>query len=308
MSESRYELRQMIRQEFFGHLLVEKVTNRLLGGIGNNAHRAWVFPFNTPRGLGTVQEHAFDHPFHNALFVGQGNVLFEDRVTNFWAPAPDWRHAGNPVFERIGHLRYSKPDRIEPTQRGVRVSYDTIWNDEDGRPVLDERRTYELFEAQEGDSGGATLCDITTRKTAAYGPLVFEATKFGSIGARVQPQLLPPMGGQIVAGDGEETHRGLADEVATGKPCDFVAYEAEPVGLHRFGLCLMVMDNSASADRRGPWFLRDYGMAMFSATPPGGEPIRLAPGETWTATLRAAAYDGPIDAGRAKAWRGARFA
>jgi hypothetical protein len=237
MNSPRYELRQMIRQEFFGHLLVEKATNRLLAGVGNNAHRAWVFPFNTPRGINTVQEHAFDHPFHNALFVGQGNVLFENRITNFWATAPDWRHAGNPVFEHIGHLRYSKPDRVEPTDRGVRVSYDTIWNDEDGKPVLDERRTYDLFESPEGD---AVLCDITTRKTAAYGPLVFEPTKFGTIGARVQPQLLPPLGGQIVAGDGETVRRGLADEVVTGKPCDFVAYEAEPAGLGRFGLCLMV--------------------------------------------------------------------
>jgi hypothetical protein len=206
------------------------------------------------------------------------------------------------VFEHIGRLRYSKPDRLELGERGVRATYETIWHDEDGEPVLDELRTYELF----GDDD-ATLCDITTRKTASYGPVSFEPTKFGTIGARVQPQLLPPMGAQIVAGDGREMRRGLADEVATGKACDFVAYEAEPGGLGRFGLCLQVLDNSASPDRRGPWFLRDYGMAMFNATPPGSGPIRLEAGQTWTATLRAAAYDGAVDPRRAATWREARF-
>jgi hypothetical protein len=164
---------------------------------------------------------------------------------------PDWRHAGNPVFEHVGRLRYSKPDKLELGERGVRVTYAITWKNEDDEPVLDEVRTYELFDAPGtpgGDSGGsggrgATLCDITSRKTAAYGPISFEPTKFGTIGARVQPQLLPPMGAQIVAGEGQEMRRGLADEVATGKACDFVAYEAEPVGLWRFGLCLLVMEN-----------------------------------------------------------------
>jgi hypothetical protein len=48
-------------------------------------------------------------------------------------------------------------------------------------------------------------------------------------------------------------------------------------------------------------------MAMFNATPLWGEPIRLEAGQNWTATLRAAAYEGAVDPSRAVAWREARF-
>ena len=141
----------------------------------------------------------------------------------------------------------------------------------------------------------------TSAKTAAYGSLKLLVSKHGSIGARVQPQALPPLGGEIVAGRDGALHRGTAEEVASLKSCDFVAYESEPAGLGRFGVCLIVLDNSAGADRIGPWFIRDYGMAMFNATQ--FEDIRVADGDSWRCALRVVAYDRPIAPDRAATWR-----
>jgi hypothetical protein len=71
------------------------------------------------------------------------------------------------------------------------------------------------------------------------------------IGMRVQPQLLPFMGGETLGGLYGVVRRGRADEVASGQPCDYVAYEADVPGLGRFGVCLLVLQNTATPDRRG---------------------------------------------------------
>ena len=143
----------------------------------------------------------------------------------------------------------------------------------------------------------ANVCDMTSRKTAAYGAAEFPKTKFGSICMRVEPRLLPALGGQVIGCLDGELHRGTADEVANAKACDAVAYENDVPGLGVYGVCLMILDNrkSASPDRRGPWFIRDYGLATFNATQ--NEAIAVPAGGGWTAALRIVAYDGPLTAG-----------
>lgn len=290
-----YDLRQVMQNPFMGWLVVEKNTNRVLAGVGHNPHRAWTFPLNTPRGLNVAQEYAFDHPFHNGVFVGQGNVRSATRMANFWAPAPDWRQPDNPIFQSLGTLKYGEAPSVTVHDDGVALEYRTTWLDCDRTPLLDERRTIRIR-----DLGDATACDVTSAKTAAYGDVEFGKTKFGSIGLRVQPQLLPPLGGQILAASDGKLRRGLADEVASGKACDFVAYEADVAGLGRFGVCMTILANSASERRDGPWFIRDYGMAMFNPTVQ--EAVQCPKGATWTCGLRVAAYDGALTPERAAAW------
>ncbi|MGN6564868.1 MAG: DUF6807 family protein [Thermomicrobiales bacterium] len=300
MTEHAYELRHesLSPTHIAGRFVVERATGRLLGGVGHNAHRAWVHPLNTPRGLNVVQEYPFDHPFHNGIFVGQGVVRQGEREAHFWAPAPDWRNPENYIYNQIGQLRYGhdQPAAIEPCGRGFRFTYQTVWRDDHDEPVLDETRTIAIYAGAD-----ATMCDVFTSKTATYGPLDYPASKHGTIGVRVQPQLLPFMGGEILGGMEGTVRRGRADEGASGQPCNYVAYEADVPGLGRFGVCLIVLANTASADHRGPWFIRDYGMAMFNASM--RDAIHTAAGETWTAGLRVVAYDGALSDERVRAWR-----
>jgi hypothetical protein len=126
-----------------------------------------VFPLYTPSGLTVVREFAFDHPFHNGVFVGQNPVRVGDRIGNFWAlPVP--RSHDDQICFNIG---------------------------------------------------------------------------------RMDPQGAP----------------------------------------------------TVSPERTGPWFIRDYGMAMFNATQE--DSIYIAQAESWTAGLRVVAYDGAIEPKRVDAWR-----
>ena len=281
-----------------GVMVVESDTDRLLGGVGHNAHRAWVFPLNTPRGLNVLQEYAYDHSFHNGIFVGQGHIERDGRVSNFWSPYADWRNPANPIYNDIGELRYGEPAKVEERENGFRFSYQTTWHDPDGNPLLDESRIYEIF-----DGGDATLCIATSAKTASYGPILFVANKHSTIGARLQPQLLPELGSRIMKGSARGLEKSTAPEVSADG-ADYVAYEANPHGLGRFGACLSIVDNSASERRDGPWFIREYGMAMFNANK--DESISLDEGTSWTASLRAAAYDGEITDERAREWMSLR--
>ena len=79
-----------------------------------------------------------------------------------------------------------------------------------------------------------------------------------------------------------------------------MAYEAEPAGLGRFGVCLMILNDSAGDRRTGPWFIRDYGMAMFNATM--DDEVAVADGEIWETALRVAAYDGAVSFERVRSW------
>ncbi len=276
------------------HFVTDNVEGRILGAFGTNFWRSFVYPFYTPSGRTVVENFPFDHPFHNGIFVGQNPVKVAGREGNFWAfPVP--RSHGDHIMANIGRMDPQGPPTVEATDAGARLTVKSIWRDQHEQPLIDEERTVTLRSA-----GDATVCDMASRKIAAYGDAEFSKTKFGSIGLRVESRLLPVLGGQVIGCLDGELRRGTAEEVASQKACDAVAYESNVPGVGVYGVCLMIRDNSDSPDRRGPWFIRDYGMAMFNATQDG--PIAVPTGGHWTAALRIVAYDGPLTAQRVAAW------
>ena len=264
-------------------MVAEQDSGRYLGGFGSNFYRPWVFPLYSPDGRTVIQEFPFDHPFHNGVFVGQNPVEHPGGVANFWAAPPRRRH-DDPLFVAIGRMEAPPDPEVELLEDGARFRLACVWLDEHERPVLAETRTVAIYAAAD-----ATICEMASAKTAAYGSLRFPRTKFGSIGIRVEPRLLPPLGGVVIADRGR---RGTA-EVAHEQDSAFVAFEQAS---GPFGVLLSLPDRDAS----GPWFVRDYGMALFNPT--WSREVALAEGEIWRVALRVVAYDGPVDEARAAAW------
>jgi len=281
------------------HLAVDRGTGRCLGGLGSNFYRSYVFPLYTPGGLTVVREFPFDHPFHNGVFVAQHPVLVGGREGNFWA-APPLRGKDDPLGAHMGRAESPAGPGAAPHARGVKFTLESVWLDENDQPLIDEIRTVDLWSAED-----ATVCDVTSEKVARYGPAEYPQTKFGSIGIRVESRLLPAVGGAILADGGR---RGTA-EVVHEQDSDFVAYEGlqprqagpggpdQPGGAGRFGVCMSILDPGV----RGPWFIRDYGMALYNPTWRG--PLTTGPGESWRIRLRVVAYDGALTEQRARRWR-----
>lgn len=184
-------------------------------------------------------------------------------------------------------MSVESPLSVEERPEGLSMSVRAVWRDENEEPVLDEIRTID-FQVREG----ATICDMTSNKTAAYGAISFPATKHGSIGVRVEPRLLPDLGAEVI---GDQDRRGRADVIHETASA-YVAYENELTGHGRFGVLISPLADSAP----GIWFIRDYGMAMYDATL--RDETALGADESWTVGLRVAAYDGPISDQRAQEW------
>lgn len=268
------------------HLVVESDTGRCLGGIGANFYRPFVFPFYTPAGHTVVQEFAFDHPFHNGVFVGQGPVKVGEREAGFWA-APPRRSFTDKIFENLGRMDTQKEIDIAPHAAGVQFIQKVIWRDENEEALIDEFRTINLYTLAD-----ATVCDITSEKIASYGAATYPQTKYGSIGIRVEPRLLPMMGGFVIADKGRS---GAPEAVHEGES-DFVAYQNRLTGHGDFGVFMTILDEGI----RGPWFIRDYGMALYNPTWTGS--VSTPATERWKIALRVIAYDGELTAVRAEKW------
>jgi hypothetical protein len=268
------------------HLIFQTGTGRCLGGLAISHYRPWVFPLYTPSGVTVLQEAPPDHHFHNGLFVGQYPVVAGDREVNFWAVPPE-RVANDPLIRDVGRMAVEQTPSTFDDEAGFGFRLHVVWRDADEEPVLDEVRTVRFHV-----SDGATLCDMESRKTAAYGPVRFPPTKHGSIGMRVEPRLLPDFGAQVI-GDGGR--RGRADAVHE-KDSAYVAYENDLAGHGRFGVLMAPLAGSAE----GVWFVRDYGMAMYDATL--HTETALEQGQSWTVGLRVAAYDGALTDDLARHW------
>ena len=287
MNQPIYIAIQHLDHDQFGYLVSDPISGRCLGGVGANYYRAWVFPLYTPNGLTVIQEFPFDHPFHNGFWVAQGPIFIDGREVTFW-PSPPMRKAKEALFSHMVRMETLGKPQIEPIDNGVRFQLKLLWRDKNEQPVLDEVRTIDLYSVED-----ATICDMRSSKIASYGALDFAQTKFGSIGIRVEPRLLPISGGVVI---GDAGRRGSADPLVD-QESDFVAYENQLAGSGRFGVWL----HSLEPDRRGPWFVRDYGMALYAPT--RLRSIHLPQGETWTVALRVAAYDGQLSNERSQQWR-----
>ena len=263
------------------HMVVESQTGRCLGGVGSNAQRSWVFPFYTPSGHTVIQEYAFDHPFHNGFYVGQSPIIVDQREGQFW------HYAGFRTRPLSGRVNAPKTPESQVHRNGARFRLENVWLDESEEPLIDEIRTVNLMSVED-----ATVCDMSSQKVASYGAVEYPQTKFGSIGIRVEPRLLPVMGGVILA---DNNRRGGVKVVHEGES-DFVAYENHLPGHGQFGVMMHILD----ADIRGPWFIRDYGMSLFNPT--WTQSISVAEGESWTVSLRVVAYDGELTDERAQGW------
>ena len=268
------------------HLVVNTDTGQCLGGVGANFYRPFVFPFYTPSGQTVIQEYAFDHPFHNGIFVGQAPVKVGDRVAWFWG-APPRRSFTDRLFENLGRMDTQKEMDITQHANGVKFVQKIIWRDNNEVPLIDEIRTINLYAIAD-----ATGCDMTSEKIANYGAVEFPQTKYGSIGMRVEPRLLPIMGGVVI---GDNNRIGKVDAI-NDNTSDFVAYQNQLHGHGHLGVFMTILDE----DTCGPWFIRDYGMALYNPTQTGS--IFTPANASWKISLRYVAYDGELKTTKVEKW------
>ena len=133
---------------------------------------------------------------------------------------------------------------------------------------------------------------MTSKKIANYGAVEYPQTKYGSIGMRVEPRLLPVMGGVVI---GDNNRRGKVDVIHENMS-DFVAYQNQLSGHGHFGVFMTILEEAI----RGPWLIRDYGMALYNPTQTGH--VLTPENGSWKISLRFVAYDGELTTDRSDQW------
>jgi hypothetical protein len=270
-------------------MVVNSQTGAAIGGMGANHFRPWVFPFYAPSGRTVVQAFPHAHPWHNGIFVGHQLVESGGRAGNFWA-VPPIRCEGDAIFDHVGRIEMDGEMTASPIPNGMEFHMECQWLDENGTPLLSESRTVRLFEDED-----ANFCDVVSTRHASHGALVFPKIKLGGLGLRAEPLLAPDAGAVVIADGGRRGDSSIVHELDS----TFVAYERDlPFSQSGpLGVCLMIRD----ANRGGPWFIRDFGLALYNPT--FEKKVEVPAGGSWTLSLRVAGYDGPLTDERVSRWR-----
>lgn len=237
--------------------------------------RPFFYPVLAPDGTPLTDDHygMKEHPHHNSLWVGQGDV----NGANHWAldgnKTPKQRHLR---FERMG---------------GDTLIEDLEWEGKDHQPILRERRTMRFLELDPR----SRAIDFTLEFTPMHGPVTFGDTKeAGLVAIRVAKSISdhPTL----------TNSTGAHGEKATwGKPADWCDISGKNQG-HAVGIA--VFDNPANPRHPTRWHVREYG--LLAANPFGisffdkGAPrhagdFKMEPGKTVTFRYHVVVHEGNAD-------------
>ncbi|MDW7995299.1 MAG: PmoA family protein [Gemmatales bacterium] len=290
-------------------LLVKRGDGSLLTAyyLDSQFPKPFLYPLTGPGGVEMTRAYPMisdrpgetrDHPHQRSVWFTYGDVIPEGielkqrpkgvAGVDFWAETP---LSGRIVCEQI--LLRQDGESGRPAVIRTRNS----WQTADGRKILDEIRTLQVFDLGQGESLlvfdfllQATECDIT-----------FGDTKEGAFGVRVADSMTEraKKGGVLTNADGKRT---MAQ--CWGRRSAWCGYSG-PVGERIVGLTLMDHPKNPSP---ACWHARDYG--LLAANPFGrqrsGFPdvqgqsdlIRLKKGETLRWRYGLLVHDGDSRQGR----------
>ena len=171
--------------------------------------------------------------------------------------------------------------------------------------MFDEVRTIDLYEGED-----AIFCDIHSNRIANYAPLRFPRCKHGTIGVRLNPQLLNLFGGDFTRwSDGPRGGFRSGPFSDRYQTADFLFAEANPKGaLGRYGigfapLAAGLQDWFDPWYKEAAWSVRNHGVVLLNPRVTNDD-LELEVGESWSMGLRVVAYDGKVSEKRLRAWRG----
>lgn len=205
-----------------------------------------------------------DHPHHQGLWVGHGDV---DGVDT-WANNP--RNLGREVVRAVS---------CDSGPVAARIALDLAWTAPDGREVMLEQRTYRFWHS----GPDRRLIDVSSRfRGAGAAPVRFGDTKEGALCCiRLAAGMEGDRGGLITTSTG-----GRTEEEAWGRPAVWCDYSGQPFAddghsrLEMIGVALFDHPDNPLFPTR--WHVRDYG--LFTANPFGLHDYRPGRGEhgDWT--------------------------
>lgn len=211
---------------------------------------------------------AEEHPHQRALFVGIGDINGVD----FWNEYGTWGRQLHQEFEEL-------------TSGPVfgKVSAKNTWKDTEGKPYIDEIRTYKIYDQCE-----CFRCvDVELKFTATYEAVVFGQTKeAGPLGVRLSETLNGDHGGVI-----RNSYGAIGEKECWSKSAHWCDYYNDVDG-EVFGVS--IFDNPSNILYPTAFHVREYGLfapnnLYFKSD------VKIAKGDSVTYKFRVVFHKGDTD-------------
>jgi len=241
--------------------------------------RPFFFPVLAADGTPVTADHygQREHPHHNSLWVGHGDVNGADH----------WALEG----ERTPRQRHIKFEKVE----GNAIVEDLEWEGKNHEPILSERRTMRFIPFTDGSRG----IDLTLEFTPIGGPVTFGDTKEAGLVAVRMNDAIPKDHPVLTNSNGKHTEKATWGKAADW--CDISGQIADK----EYGVA--VFDSPHNPLHPTRWHVREYG--LLAANPFGlsyfdkgaakhaGDFV-MQPGKTVTFRYLVLVHEGDADAAR----------
>ena len=261
---------------------------------------AWVYRYGegvdlphyilfSPTGQQVTVEQAEPYPHHRSFWFADTVQLAGQRQVSFynaWYSRLDKKDPRSPFRDRIRHLKLT----VEPPtgQGSLVIHKELLWEMDQQKPVLDERRTMKVLDLGDGEY----FLDIVFTLRASYGDITFrsDAVHYAWPYLRIRPEFSVQKGGVITNSEGQVNQKGTNMQVAKWVDYSYtVAGRAEGVALF------------SHADNEHPhrWLTRDYGtFGPRRADDKSGKHFTLKQGETIQTRIGVLVHKGDVQQGR----------
>jgi hypothetical protein len=253
--------------------------------------RPFMYPVLAPDGVGVTSDQinvkGGDHPHHRSLYVAHGDVNGVDH----WSLAKQLKGDKQPEQK---HVKFEKVE-------GDTLVEDLEWQDNDFKPMLDERRTVRFFEFPDHNRG----IDFTLEFTPVSGPVKFGDTKeAGLCSVRMANAIsahatITESTGATATGNSKSDKE---EKAVWGKAADWCDESGEIDG-KPYGVA--IFDNPANPRHPSTWHVRLYGLMSANifglhdfdkANPKGAGDFTIDPGKTVTFKYRVVVHAGDAKA------------
>ncbi len=240
-----------------------KIGNALVSRyhVGANVAKPYLWPLNAPGDIPVTRawplekgapKETTDHVHQKSVWFCHGDVIADGVPVkqkikgvegfDFWT---ENANAGKIVCVEVG----------EPKNGAKEASISTRneWQVPGGMKILDETRVIHLHEL----SGGGRLFVFDIDLFASVCPITFGDTKEGSMGVRVNDELIVKNGGHFINAEGKIVDKkSILDAPIWGNPSDWVDYTGQ-IGGKTAGVAVFDDPNNKP---RADWHARAYGL------------------------------------------------
>jgi len=241
-------------------------------------------PLNSPSGKNMLVQQTTPYPHHRCFWFADKVRLAGGRAVSLYGAYYSGKDHKPPFKDHVRHVKFTK---LESKGDTAAIETELVWEMDNDKPVLDERRTMRIRALDKGEY----LLDITFTLTAAHDDVEFvsDAVHYAWPYLRMNEAFHGQHGGTITNDKGATGQKGT-----NMKPALWIDYSNTVDGVTE-GLAVFQWP-----DGKGhKWLTREYG--TFGPRRPNeqsGVKFTLSKGQTLTQRVGVLVHQGDVTSGR----------